>query len=199
MAGRGESNEIPPAGVVVPVKAFSEAKARLAAVLDPEERRALARRMAETVLAAAHDLPAVVVCDDDAVRQWASSTGAEALWTPGLGLDAAVTAGVEHLADRGVTSVVVAHADLPLARDLRWVAAFGGVTVIPDRHLDGTNVICVPSRSGFTFSYGPRSFERHRAEAARLGLPVRVVPDPELGWDVDVPEDLEALSEVPCR
>ena len=90
MAGRGESNEIPPAGVVVPVKAFSEAKARLAAVLDPEERRALARRMAETVLAAAHGLPAVVVCDDDAVRQWASSTGAEALWTPGLGLDGAV-------------------------------------------------------------------------------------------------------------
>ena len=56
--------------VVVPVKAFSQAKMRLAAVLRPEERAALARKMAEHVLAAAVPLPVVVVCDDEEVGDW---------------------------------------------------------------------------------------------------------------------------------
>ena len=66
------------------------------------------------------------------------------------------------------------------------------MTLVPDRHDDGTNVACVPSGAGFRFHYGPGSFARHRAEARRLGLPWRVVRDPELTWDVDVPGDIPA-------
>lgn len=203
--------------VLVPVKAFSAAKLRLGEVLSPADRAELARRMAATVLQAAGDVPAAVVCDDEEVRSWATDRGAEAIWTPELGLNGAVEAGVAHLASRGVTRVIVAHADLPLATDLAWVGRFGGVTLVPDRHRDGTNVAAVPARAGFRFSYGSASFASHRAEAARLGLPVRLLPDPVLGWDVDVPADLtlpdgRALSdelgdelrhdrkdEAPCR
>ena len=178
------------AAVVVPVKAFHDAKRRLASVLSPGERERLARRMATGVVAAAGDLPVTVVCDDPAVRDWASSVGAVALWTPGLGLDGAVEAGVAHAADEGAERVLVAHADLPLARDLRPLVGRTGVVVVPDRHTDGTNVISVPATSGFRFGYGPASFRRHRTEATRLGLPVEVIADPELSWDVDVPADL---------
>ena len=69
--------------MLVPVKAFAQAKQRLADVLDPSARRALAVAMAETVLRAAGDLRAAVVCDDDEVRAWAEPLGAEAIWTPG--------------------------------------------------------------------------------------------------------------------
>jgi len=48
----------------------------------------------------------------------------------------------------------------------------------------------VPATAGFRFAYGPGSFVRHTAEAARLGLSLRVVRDAALGWDVDVPDDL---------
>lgn len=177
--------------VVVPVKAFTQAKVRLTPVLDPATRAELARAMAARVLRAARPLLTVVVCDDEEVRAWAERQGAEALWTPELGLNGAVEAGVAHLARRGVERVVVAHADLPLAAELRWVADFSGVTLVPDRHLDGTNAACVPAASGFRFAYGPGSFAAHRAEAARLDLPVRLVPDERLGWDVDVAADLE--------
>ena len=51
---------------------------------------------------------------------------------------------------------------------------------------------CVPSGGGFTFAYGPGSFQRHGAEARRLGLGLRVVREPLLGHDVDVPADLLA-------
>jgi 2-phospho-L-lactate/phosphoenolpyruvate guanylyltransferase len=178
------------AAVLVPVKAFSLAKQRLAGVLDPAARRSLAVAMAETVLRAARDLPTAVVCDDEEVRAWAADQGAEAIWTPGLGLNGAVEAGIAHLARRGTDRVIVAHADLPLATDLTWLADTDGATLVPDRRFDGTNALCVPAAAGFVPAYGAGSFRAHRAEATRLGLVTRLVPDAALGWDVDVSADL---------
>ena len=182
--------------MLVPVKSFRQAKVRLAPALSERERAELARTMATRVLAAAHALPVAVVCDDDDVAEWATTNGAEVVWRPGLGLNGAVTDGVDHLMRaHGAIEVVVAHGDLPLADDLTRVTGFAGVTLVPDRHDDGTNVLCVPTGAGFTFAYGPGSFVRHREEADRLRLPYRVLRDPRLGWDVDVPADLE----LPCN
>lgn len=177
--------------VLVPVKAFAEAKLRLAPALTGPEREALAQRMARRVVAAAAPLPVAVVCDDAGVRLWAESVGAHVLWRPGRGLNGAVQDGVAALAAEGYQRVVVAHADLPLATTLAWVADGDGVTLVPDRHDDGTNAACVPADAGFRFAYGPGSFARHCIEAERIGLPLRVVRDAALGWDVDVPGDLD--------
>jgi 2-phospho-L-lactate guanylyltransferase len=177
--------------VLVPIKAFSQAKARLAEVLDPRSRANLARRMAERVVAAAGELPVSVVCDDDEVRRWARAVGADVIWTPERGLNGAVQFGVGALQARGVERVVVSHADLPRANDLTLLALGDGVTAVPDRHDDGTNVLAVPTAAGFRFDYGPGSFLRHCDEAARLGLRLTVLRPPDLTWDVDVPADLE--------
>src|ERR687897_213524 len=157
------------AAVVVPVKAFTAAKLRLAGVLEPAERAALARRMAGVVVSAAAPLHVVVVCDDEAVRDWALDLGARVVWCPERGLNGAVADGVAHLAAEGVDRAIVAHADLPLATRLDWVADFPGVTLVPDRRRDGTNVAAVPTGAGFAFHYGGGSFAAHRAEAARPG------------------------------
>jgi len=182
------------AAVVVPVKAFHAAKLRLAPALSPAARAVLAREMATRVVRAAGPLPVIVVCDDEAVRTWATEVGATAHWTPGLGLVGAVEAGVEAAAASGADRVVVAHADLPLATGLDHVVGTEGVVIVPDRWNDGTNVIAVPAASGFRFAYGPGSAERHQAEARRLGLPLLVVDDQVLGWDVDQPGDLQLPS-----
>ena len=180
--------------VLVPVKTFGEAKLRLAPALPAAERAALARSMAAKVLAAAHPLPGWGVCDDGEVAAWAEAHDASVLLRPGRGLNGAVADGVAHLAGEGYDQVIVAHADLPLATTLGWLADFDGVTLVPDRHDDGTNVACVPANAGFRWAYGAGSFARHRAEAARLALPLRVERDVPLGWDIDVPEDLTALT-----
>jgi 2-phospho-L-lactate/phosphoenolpyruvate guanylyltransferase len=183
-----------PVAVLLPVKAFAEAKLRLAPALDPGRRAALARAMATLVVAAAAPLPTAVVCDDAEVASWARDLGALVVWEPERGLNRAVEAGVARLAGGGAARVVVAHADLPQAPAGRLadVARFAGVTIVPDHDDNGTNVICVPGDAPFTFSYGPGSFVRHAAEAHRLGLPLRVVRDASLSHDVDLPSDLAA-------
>jgi 2-phospho-L-lactate guanylyltransferase len=177
--------------VLVPVKAFAEAKLRLAPALPPEQRAALAQTMAERVIASAHPLPVAVVCDDASVAAWARGLGALVVHEPGRGLNGAVAAGVASLAGSGARQVIVAHADLPLAQSLAWLAHFAGVTLVPDRRRDGTNVLCVPVDAGFTFAYGAGSFARHLAEARRVGRGWRVVNEPLLAWDVDLPADLD--------
>jgi 2-phospho-L-lactate guanylyltransferase len=134
------------------------------------------------------------VCDDSDVASWARDSGALVVWEPERGLNRAVEAGVERLAAHGVARVIVLHADLSRPRHPAWMASGDeAVTVVPDRAGNGTNGICVPAGAGFTFSYGPGSCARHVEEAHRLGLSVRVVPDPFLALDVDVPADLAEL------
>lgn len=179
--------------VLIPVKAFEQAKRRLGVTLADDERVALVRSMATRVLEACAPLPVAVVCDDDAVAAWATALGAAVMWEPGQGLNGAVRAGVEQLAAAGVHWVTVAHGDLPRASGLGTLAPFDGVTLAPDRTDDGTNVLRLPAASDFRFAYGPGSFRAHRAEAVRLGLPVRVLRRPDLAYDVDWPADLAEL------
>jgi 2-phospho-L-lactate guanylyltransferase len=179
--------------VLVPIKAFNDAKARLTGALDATERADLARRMAATVIAAASPLPVYVACDNNDVAEFALAHHARVVWCPARGLNGAVSDGVAAIEADGFERVIVAHGDLPLATSLQWVADFAGVTIVPDRHDDGTNVISLPTALRFEFSYGAGSFRRHSAEAARLGVPLRVVRHRALGHDVDLPSDLSVL------
>jgi 2-phospho-L-lactate guanylyltransferase len=181
------------AAVLIPVKSFARAKVRLAGVLDDEQRSSLARGMAERVVAAADPLPVWCVCDDEDVRDWAASVGAQVEWTPGLGLNGAVQTATARRGAAGVARVVVAHGDLPFAAGLADLAVAGDheALLVPDRRGRGSNVVSVPTGAGFRFAYGEGSLERHLAEAARCGLSVRVVRAEHLGWDVDEPDDLD--------
>jgi 2-phospho-L-lactate guanylyltransferase len=180
--------------VLIPVKAFHQAKQRLDRVLSESERERLVRTMAAHVVAACAPLPVAVVCDDETVATWAADQGATVLWEPGQGLNGAVRAGVERLASSGAQWVTIAHGDLPRAHGLGTLSPFDGVTLVPDRRDDGTNVLRLPAHCDFRFAYGSGSFRAHRFEATRLGLAVRVVRDPDLAYDVDWPADVEELD-----
>ena len=176
--------------VLVPVKAFADAKARLAPVLTPAERDALARWTAERVLAAAGARAVYVACDDDGVAEWATAQGATVLWHPGVGLNAAVADSIADLRERGITHAIVAHGDLPQPTGLPRLARPGTITLVPDTARDGTNVIALPTDARFEFAYGAGSFLRHLEHALRSGLAVEVRRDPMLALDIDTPSDL---------
>ena len=201
----------PEAVVLIPVKDFELAKGRLAPQLPAGERAELARSMAARVVQAAGRMPALVVCDNDEVAEWAHSVGAHPLRIEVRGLNGALTAALERLSaatpgesppwrdssdaasdGRWPQHVVIAHGDLPRAETLEGLAEPGTVTIVPDRHLDGTNVMALPLGAGFEFRYGPGSFEAHSEEALRCGLDLQVRRVAALEFDIDTPDDLAA-------
>jgi 2-phospho-L-lactate guanylyltransferase len=189
-------------GVVVPIRSFIGAKARLAEHLDEDARAAAFRQMADRVIDAASPMPVVVVTSAPEVRTWAHARGAQVLDDPG-NLDGAATSGTEHLRVSGLVRAIVAHADLPRARSLAPLATDlerPTVVLVPCHREDGTNVLSVPTDLEFRFAYGPGSFQRHLAEVQRLGAEARVIRPADLTIDVDTPDDLHYLgSSSPVR
>lgn len=183
----------PRAAAIIPIKSFNAAKARLASVLDPATRSALARWVAARVVAACHGLDVYVACEDSDVADWARAHGATALVGTGPGLNASVDTAVSLLASHGIERVLIVHADLPLARDLAALTRSvpsGGILIVPDRRGDGTNVIIRPVDVDLAAQYGPRSFQAHLGSALTAGRPVTVRRDVHLGIDLDTEEDL---------
>lgn len=174
------------------MKAFGEAKGRLSPVMSPDQRKRLARLMAERVIAACSHLRVSVICDDREVADWSRALGVDIEWTPGLGLNGAVQETMGRAAERREERLVVVHSDLPFIPDLEpfTVASATEVKLVPDRRGMGTNVISVPTESDFRFEFGPGSFDRHRHSAEQAGLKVTVVTSERLGWDIDEPEDI---------
>lgn len=179
-----------PGAVLIPVKAFDQAKGRLSDALDASTRAEVAKTMATHLVNVQDNVTVAVCCDDAGVAAWAESVGAATIWCPGTGLNGAVQQGVAEVREAGYSSVAVAHSDLPLATSLDILLGWGGVTLVPDRHRTGSNVICVPTTIDFRFSYGTGSFHRHITEAVRHRRGLRIVHDSRLGWDVDHPDDL---------
>lgn len=195
-AMQSPGTQLPPASgdagaVLIPVKAFADAKGRLRPALDPATRSDLARTMATRLVEMQQGITVAICCDDVGVAEWAEQVGAAVIWCPGTGLNGAVQQGFAELRAVGYRSVAIAHSDLPLATNLSPLLGWIGVTLVPDRHRTGSNVIALPTSIDFRFSYGSGSFGRHVAEAVRHRRGLRIVHDPRLGWDVDRPDDLE--------
>ncbi|MEI7882744.1 MAG: 2-phospho-L-lactate guanylyltransferase [Actinomycetota bacterium] len=181
--------------VVIPIKAFEQAKDRLSGVLSTDQRALLARTTALGVLESVRGASVFVVCDNLEVSQWATSHGATVVDQSQPGLNAAVQEGIS--AAHEYERVMIVHSDLPLPSRLRELlgssVASNTVTIVPDRHHDGTNVLIIPSGVGFTCHYGANSFEAHLAEATKLELAIEIIEDDELALDIDTPDDLTAL------
>jgi 2-phospho-L-lactate guanylyltransferase len=185
------------AGIVIPLRSFELGKARLADALDDVARAQLARTMADRVVDAAGARPVVVVTSALDVQKWATDRGLATIDDPGS-LDGAAHAGRAWAAKACFDRYVIVHADLPNIVSLDAVVTDGDApvaVVVPDHRDDGTPVLSLPTRCQFTFGYGPRSAARHVAEAQRCGLAVRILRDPALAFDVDVPADLDALAD----
>lgn len=185
--------------VIVPIRSFADAKSRLGTVLDAGQRSHLASTCAARVLTRAGVDRSVVVCNDDDVEQWARALGVSTCRVEGNGLNQSLQAAVPRImAERRPAEIVIVHADLAFPdalADLDTIVPFGtarSVTVVPDRHHDGTNVLTlgcdiVPQ---WRFSYGPGSCDAHCEHARSLGAQLHVVDGSDLGFDLDTPEDL---------
>lgn len=195
------------ATALLPLKDLVEAKSRLAGLLRPSERRALAQAMAEDVLAVLRAHPrlqrVVLVSDDPGARLLAHEYDAQCWSERGLGcrgLNPVLQAAAGRLAQAaGDDVMLVLHADLPLLGGADIDAALDACTarqvlvVAPDRHGRGTNLLAFHNSVVPAFCFGADSCAAHQRRAREQGLAVQLLRRPGLALDLDEPADLAAL------
>lgn len=186
---------------IVPVKPFVRAKSRLASVLTPEQREALAERMLRHGLATLSSVPAIagimVISRDTKVLAIAREYGAQTVQESGAPeLNAALMRATELARLRGATSVLVLPADLPIytVQDIEEVLQLGRysqtVVLVPDRNEDGTNAMLINPPALIPYSFGTGSFQRHCDLAKQHGATLKIHRSERLSVDIDTPSDL---------
>ncbi len=199
---------VPSLWAVVPVKSFSSAKLRLAAMLSADERRALARAMFEDVLEVLVQSPFIagvlVVTADPQAAAIARDAGASVLNDPPEGgLNASVRAAARVLGDAQHGGMLVVPADLPqiTPADIELISLghrrSPAVTLIAASSDGGTNALACSPPSALPISFGEDSFRRHHEAAQALGLAPRVLTLPRFARDIDRPDDLIAFLDQP--
>lgn len=195
------------ARALVPLKDLVQAKSRLAGVLRPSERRALAQAMAEdvlTVLSRHRDITQVTVVSDDPGAGLLAARYATDCWSEAAlgcrGLNAVVQRASARLLAAAAEPLIVLHADLPLlsAADISAVLQcrqqLGGLVIASDVCGAGTNLLAFDRASEPQFCFGADSCASHLAWARAAGVPAQVLQRPGIGLDVDEARDLALLT-----
>ena len=187
--------------ILIAAKQLEFAKTRLAPVLPPGERRALAEAMFRDVLAASLGATAAdhvaVMTSDASLLAMARAAGALALDEEfPRGLNVAVALATAALIAQGAQTVCTVLSDIPLiaAEDIDAVfaamPAARGAVLVPSRDFSGTNIICRSPADAVPTRFGRMSLVRHLDDCRSAGVPAKVLRLARPALDLDVIADL---------
>jgi 2-phospho-L-lactate guanylyltransferase len=190
--------------LLLPIKDLRNAKQRLAGVLTPDERFALAHAMlADTVRAVRgvrHADRIFVVTNYEPATQTAHENGWEILREDQqISESVSVDAASLQCEERGIAAVLRLPLDLPLvqSRDIDELlvaeCSAPALVIVPSRDGTGTNAILRTPPTLFPSHFGSGSFAKHCGEAERVGARIFKRRNVRLEMDVDDEADLRAL------
>jgi 2-phospho-L-lactate guanylyltransferase len=205
----------PPAvHAVVPLKELAQAKSRLAPVLAPAERSALALAMLRHVLDVLGELTRCrvlhgvwLVSPDPLAQQAAARRGAWPLTDAAGSLNMALEQARSTAQAAGAAALLVVPADMPriTPADVRGLLAVlraaqamqrGPACILaPDHALRGTNALALTLPSPLPFCFGLDSLAAHLDAARRLGVSAQIYASPALARDIDTPADLHTIRQ----
>jgi 2-phospho-L-lactate guanylyltransferase len=185
-----------PLRIIIPVKPFSEAKQRLAAVMTGAARARLAEEMFHHVLsvACAFAGPAaiIVISRGPDVLDHVTSLGATALAERSPSeLNCVLLQAAAFALNDGASKLLVVASDLPqLCEADLGALLLHDCGVAPDRHSTGTNALLWPTSPLPGFHFGENSFAQHCEAARAAGFDPKIVFSAGLANDIDTPADL---------
>jgi 2-phospho-L-lactate guanylyltransferase len=195
---------------LIPMKDLAGAKMRLADVLERKQRAELALAMLTDVICACSESERFdeicVVTSDSDICWHARDLGAKPLAEPKTlaGLNEGPTFAQRYIGRRMAASeLVIFPADIPLIRadDVRAVvdalSAAGDRVVLVRARDGGTNALAMRPVEAIPMRFGRQSADAHLAEARAAGMDVVELSCERLTFDVDAPEDLDALPTLP--
>ena len=191
---------------IVPVKPLRRGKSRLAEVLSEEERFGLNSKLLTHTVDTLREIPEIeqvlVVSRDQAALSLARAHGARTVQENGAPeLNIALTRATMVAKQYATRGVLIIPSDLPMISKedisamLEMVKEPPVVVVAPDRKREGTNALLVCPAGLIEYDYGPNSFERHCTSAQEAGARLEICELSSLALDMDVPEDLELVSD----
>jgi 2-phospho-L-lactate guanylyltransferase len=192
---------------IVPVKPLQRGKSRLAEVLTQEERLDLNRRLLAHTMDTLTAIPEIehvlVISRDQAALALARDYGARTVQEHGAPqLNIALTRATIVARTYATRGVLILPADLPLItpEDIQNLLARAVdppvVVISPDRRRQGTNALLVCPAGVIEYAFGPGSFQRHCTRARLAGAHLEICELSSLALDMDLPEDLELVSET---
>ena len=197
-------NQVPEITAIIPIKNLADSKTRLAPELSPERRANLVLGMLSRVILAIQGSSISqcwVVGGDDRVQHLTLQMDGQ--WFEEMGQDLNDTLGKAFdLAFERWLSPLYIPGDLPFLKtaDLHGLVTAtrrqNNITLAPARRDGGTNGLLVPLGIPFRPQLGERSFTRHLALAGELGISVAMCYSHGLGFDLDIPEDLETYQHI---
>jgi 2-phospho-L-lactate guanylyltransferase len=192
---------------VVPVKERGLAKERLAPLLGPQMRQALALAMLEDVLAALTVTPGIpgilVVTVDPEASRLAARYGARLVEAGARsGHTGAVAAAARLLAAEGRAGMLTLPGDIPLVTPAELVQLLAAhppspsFTIAPSHDELGSNAIACSPPDAVPLRFGENSFYPHLRAAEAHGLKPNVLHLPGIALDIDNPEDVVLFMRI---
>ena len=190
---------------IVPVKPLRRGKSRLAGVLTDEERLGLNSQLLIHTVDILGEIPEIehvlVVSRDQGALSLARAHGARTVQEKGAPeLNVALTRATIVAKRYATRGVLIIPSDLPMISKEDVYAMLDKVkdppvvVVAPDRKKKGTNALLICPVGLIEYDYGPDSFERHCQHAREAGARLEICELSSLALDMDVPEDLELVS-----
>jgi 2-phospho-L-lactate guanylyltransferase len=187
--------------ILIAAKQLEFAKTRLAPVLPPDERRALAEAMFRDVLAAAVGATAAdhvaVVTSDAGLLAMTRAANALAIDEEfPRGLNVAIALATSALIAEGAKTVCTLLSDIPLVTPEDVDAVFAampsgrGAVLVPSRDFSGTNIICRSPADAVPTRFGRLSLVKHLDDCRTADVPARVLRLARPALDLDVIADL---------
>jgi 2-phospho-L-lactate/phosphoenolpyruvate guanylyltransferase len=195
---------------VVPVKERISAKERLAPMLRPQTRQALALAMLEDVLAAVAATPGIggllVVTVDAEATRLSARYGARLIETGARdGHSGAVAAAARLLAEEGRPGMLALPGDIPLVTSAEIASLLlahppaPSFTIAPSHDERGSNAIACSPPDLVPLRFGENSFYPHLRAAEACGIRPIIVHLPGIALDIDNPEDVLSFMRIDTR
>ena len=192
---------------VVPVKERVSAKERLAPMLRPEARQALALAMLEDVLAALTATPGIagllVVTVDPEANRLTGRYGGKVIEAGARdGHTGAVAAAARLLAAEGRSGMLTLPGDIPLVTPGEIASVIAAhppapsFTIVPSHDELGSNAVACSPPDVVPLRFGENSFYPHLQTAEVSGIRPNVLHLPGIALDIDNPEDVVSFMQI---
>jgi 2-phospho-L-lactate guanylyltransferase len=196
-----------PLWAIIPIKPLRRGKSRLSTVLTNQERENLNHNLLVRSINCLKQVEAIdqiiVISHDPAALSYSMEYGVRTIHeNRNTNINNALRKATRAAIAFSASSIIIIPADLPLImpEDINKLIAKSNsamqIIITPDRKMYGTNALYITPPGILDYEFGEWSFKKHIEQAEQKKIRVEIYNNERLGFDLDLPEDLNLYKEI---